>query len=36
MIGYAKCFHSNKAMYFKVNDHILLKSILKHGKTLAV
>ena len=29
MVGYAKCFHSNKAMYFKVNDHNLLKKYTK-------
>ena len=25
MIGYVKCFDSNKTMYFKVNDNNLLK-----------
>ena len=33
MIGYVKCFDSNKTMSFKVSDKKLLKSILKWGKT---
>ena len=29
MIGYVKCFDSNKTMYFKVNDNNLLKTHTK-------
>ena len=33
MIGYVKCFDSNKTMSFKVNDNKLLKkSTTKYGK----
>ena len=32
MIGYVKCFDSNKTMYFKVLDNKLLKSYNKIGK----
>ena len=36
MIGYAKCFDSNRTMSFKVTDKKLLKTILKYGKGSAV
>ena len=29
MIGYVKCFNSNKTMFFKVSDHKLLKKYTK-------
>ena len=32
MIGYVKCFDSNKTMSFKVGMKSCLKSILKYGK----
>ena len=38
MIGYFKCFESNKTMSFKINDNILLKKynqILKKVKNLS-
>ena len=34
MIGYVKCFDSNKTMSFKVIDKKLLKSMLKYGKVI--
>ena len=36
MIGYVKCFDSNKTMSFKVSDKKLLKIISKYGGKLAV
>ena len=36
MIGYVKCFDSNKTMSFKVADKKLLKRILKYDKELIV
>ena len=36
MIGYAKCFDSNKAMPFKVSDKKLLKNTSKYGQKLSV
>ena len=36
MIGYVKCFDSNKTMSFKVTDCKLLKSTTKYGKESAI
>ena len=36
MIGYVKCFDSNKAMSFKATDKKLLKGTPKYGKESAV
>ena len=36
MIGYVKCFDSNKTISFKVNDNNLLERYTKYGKKLAV
>ena len=36
MVGFVKCFDSNKTMSFKASDNKLLKkSILKYGKKSA-
>ena len=35
MIGYVKCFDSNKTMYFKVSDNKLLKKYNKIGETVS-
>ena len=32
MIGYVKCFDSNKTMYFKVNDNNLIKNAYQNMK----
>ena len=36
IIGYVKCFDSNKTMSFKVSDKELLKKYSKNGEELAV
>ena len=36
MIGYVKCFDSNKTMSFRVNDNKLLKSTTKYGEKLVI
>ena len=37
MIGYVKCFDSNKTMSFKVNDNKLLKKVQQNmGKKLTI
>ena len=36
MIGYVKCFDSNKTMSFKVNDNSLLEKYIKIWKKLVV
>ena len=36
MVGYVKCFDSNKTVSFKVIDNKLLKGILKYGKESAI
>ena len=36
MIGYVKCFDSNKTMSFNVIDKKLLKKYTKYAKGLAV
>ena len=36
MIGYVKCFESNKAMSFKIGYNKLLKSTSKYGKKLKI
>ena len=36
MIGYDKCFDSNKTMSFKASDSKLLKKYAQFGKELAV
>ena len=36
MIGYVKCFDSNKALSFKATDKNLLKSTPKYGEKSAV
>ena len=35
MIGYVKCFDSNKTMSFKINDNILLRKYTKIWETVS-